>query len=69
MGAKQILNNVVSSNFKLKLSKVGTFYQSFFSNYKRHLYVRSGTSGTTLVPLKVPPAAGENVGLYTGYAD
>jgi hypothetical protein len=47
MAAKQILNNVASSNFKLKLSKVGTFYQSHSFQITSAIY----TSGRVLLGL------------------
>jgi hypothetical protein len=47
MAAKQILNNVASSNFKLKLSKVGTFNHSHSFQITSAIY----TSGRVLLGL------------------
>jgi predicted Zn-ribbon and HTH transcriptional regulator len=47
MAAKQILNNVASSNLKLKLSKVGTFYHSHSFQITSAIY----TSGRVFLGL------------------
>jgi hypothetical protein len=47
MAAKQVLNNVASSNFKLKLSKVGTLYHSHSFQITSAIY----TTGRVLLGL------------------